>query len=45
MRENSLTQLLQLPAFAQNGVQSDIVMQEEDLTHLPGWPNPFNFFF
>ena len=39
------TPLLQLPVCVQNGVQSGIVMQEEDLTHLPGLPNPFNLFF
>jgi len=39
------TPLLQLPVCVQNGVQSGIVMQEEDMTHLPGWPNPFNLFF
>jgi hypothetical protein len=37
--------MLQLPACAQNGVRSGIVMQEEDLTYLPGWPDPFNLFF
>ena len=45
MRENSPPPMLQLPACAQNGVRSGIVMQEEDLTYLRGWPNPFNLFF
>ena len=39
------TPLLLLPACAPNGVWSGTVMQEEDLTHLPGWSNPFNLFF
>jgi hypothetical protein len=45
MTENSLPDCCSCLLCAQTAVHSGIVVQEEDLIHLPVWPNPLNSLF